>query len=239
MQPLGDLRDIVLRHGEHHRDGLQLGDHNEAVGVGGLHVVARIDQAQADAAVDRRDDVAVSDIELLGIDLGLVHLHRALVLLHQIDLVLVLLARHGIGLGERLVAREIHARLIKQTLVARELPFGLLQRGLVGPRIDLREEVALLDELAFLEADIGQLAIDLRPHRHGRERRHRAERVERDVDVAFGGGGRDDRHRRRGITARASCRLRGWPLVEPPCHRRGDRQQNEENPPREASRLHR
>ena len=38
--------------------GLQLGDHHQAVGVAGVHHVAGVDQAQAEAAADRRGDAA-------------------------------------------------------------------------------------------------------------------------------------------------------------------------------------
>ena len=58
------------------------------------------------------------------------------------------------------------------------------ERGLVGPRVDLGEEVALLDHLPFLEADLHQLARDLRLDGDGGERRHGAERVDRNRHVA-------------------------------------------------------
>ncbi len=40
------------------------------------------------------------------------------------------------------------------------LGLGLVERGLERPRIDLDQRVALLDELAFLEGDLVDLAID-------------------------------------------------------------------------------
>ena len=91
-----DFRQIVLGNREDHRDRLHLGDHGNAARAGGLHVISRIDQAQADAAGDRRNDVAIGDVQRLRIDLRLVELHRALVLLHDEDLILGLLARYRI-----------------------------------------------------------------------------------------------------------------------------------------------
>ena len=128
----------------------------------GLHVVAGIDLAQADPPVDRRDDVAIGQVQLGAVDRALVGLHRARVLLHQEALVVDLLLGDRILPPQRLVALQVGLRLLQQPLVVRELALRLLQRHLVGPRVDLRQEVALLDHLAFLEADLGQLAVDLR-----------------------------------------------------------------------------
>ena len=79
----------------------------------------------------------------------------------------------------------------------RELAFVLLLQDLVGPRIDLRQEVALLDQLAFGEADFGELAVDLGLHGHGRERRDGAERIDDDADIAERDGRGADRLQRR------------------------------------------
>ena len=125
-----DVGQVVFRNREDHRDRLQLRDDGDAGAVGRLHVIARIDQAQPDAAGHRRDDVAIDDVELLLIDLRLVELHRALVLLHDVDLILVLLAGDRILLGQFLVALEIDLRLREQALIVRELAFVLgLQRA--------------------------------------------------------------------------------------------------------------
>ena len=46
-------------------------------------------------------------------------------------------------------------------MILGELALRLGERRLIGPRVDLGEEVALLDDLAFGEADLHQLAGDL------------------------------------------------------------------------------
>ena len=78
-------------------------------------------------------------------------------------------------MSEGLIADQIHARLIEQSLVMDELPFELGFGQLKRARIDLRQKIALLDDLAFLEADFDELAIDLGPDRHGCDGRHGAE----------------------------------------------------------------
>ena len=75
-------------------------------------------------------------------------------------------------------------RLGEQALIVRKLAFELRFQNLIGPRIDLRQEVALFDHLPFGESDIGELTVDLGLHRDGRERRDGAERIDDDADIA-------------------------------------------------------
>src|SRR4029077_7121438 len=160
-------------------------DHRDSGVVAGLHVVSRIDKAKADTAGDRRYDAAVEHVELLLIDLRLIELHRALVLLHNVDLILVLLARDRILLGEFLVAYEADLRVRQHALVRGELAFELRLLKLVGSRVDLRQEIALLDQLPFGEPHLQELAVDLRLHGDGRDRGDGAQRVDDDPDVAL------------------------------------------------------
>ncbi len=52
---------------------------------------------------------------------------------------------------QRAVAREVDlARSRAAPGPARSCALGLGERDLIGPRVDLREEIALLDDLAFL-----------------------------------------------------------------------------------------
>ena len=142
------------------------------------------------------------------IDLRLIELHRALVLLDDVDLILVLLARDRILLGQFLVARHVDLRLRKQALIAGQLAFELGLLKLVGPRVDLREEIAFLDHLPFGESHFGELAVDLGLHGDGRDRRHGAERVDDDANIALADGGGADRLRRVLDARRMAGRLR-------------------------------
>ena len=96
-------------------------------------------------------------------------------------MILVLLARDRILLGQFLIAREVDLRLREQALIVGELAFELRLQELVGARIDLRQEIALLDQLAFGEPDLEQLAVDLGLHGDGGDRRDGAERVDDDA----------------------------------------------------------
>ena len=70
--------------------------------------------------------------------------------------------RHGdLGLG----LRQLSLRLLHLPLRLRQLTFGLIQHGLKGPRIDLKQQLALLDESALfvrlLEKIAGNLRLDV------------------------------------------------------------------------------
>ena len=58
----------------------------------------------------------------------------------------------------------------------------------------MRQKIALLDHLAFAKGHLRQLAVDLRHDIDGRERRHRAEAVDDDSDIAFADGRGFDRN---------------------------------------------
>ena len=69
-------------------------------------------------------------------------------------------------LRQRAVALEVLLGVGEQRLVLRHLGDRLVERGLKRRRVDLHEEVALLDHLAFLEGDLVDLAVDARADGH-------------------------------------------------------------------------
>ena len=85
---------------------------------------------------------------------------------------------------QRAIALEIGPRVLEQRLVARELPGGERELHLERPRVDLGEEVARLHHLALLEGNAHELAVHAAADHDGVERRHRAERVQVDVEAA-------------------------------------------------------
>ena len=151
--------------------------------------------------------------------------HRALILRDQRDLGVERLARHGVLRREALVAGEVDLRALQQRLVARQIAVGLRQRGFVGPRVDLGDQIAFLDLVAFLEIDLEQIAADLAADGHGRERSNGAERIEIDSDVALADGLGHDRHRRR-VAAAAPLLLGRCLLLGPPDDAGDDQQQH-------------
>jgi len=110
--------------------------------------------------------VAIDEVQLLRIDLRLVDLDLAGVLLDEGRLRVELLRRDRVLRDELPVPREIELRIRQRRLILGELALRLFERGLIRPRVDLREEIALLDDLPFLKPNLLQLAGDLRLHRH-------------------------------------------------------------------------
>ena len=132
-----------------------------------MHHVPRIDQAQAHAARDGRSDPAVGQVQARVGHLRLVRLDRALELVDRRHLRVELLARDGVFLQQRLVAREIEARVLQRGLVLGELALLLLDLDLERPGVDLGQQVALAHELAFAVAHGHELAVDAAAHGHG------------------------------------------------------------------------
>ena len=115
-----------------------------------------------------------------------------------IDLRFLLFDERGLGVdlllgdSERAnlgVALEVALGIGEQRLVERLLGCGLVERGLEGPRVDLQQQIALLDNLAFPEADLVDLAIDAGADGHGVPGLRDAQPVEVDGQVLPIGGG--------------------------------------------------
>ncbi len=93
------------------------------------------------------------------------------------------------------IAREIELRVLQRRLVLGSLAFGLGQLDLEGTRIDLREQIALLNDLPLLERDVDQLAVDAASDRHGVQRGRGPEPGQVDAHLAAPRGSGHDRHR--------------------------------------------
>jgi hypothetical protein len=63
------------------------------------------------------------------------------------------------------IALEVEARVVEQRGVAREVALGLRELHLERHGVDLRDRVPGLDELALLEIDARQHAVDARGER--------------------------------------------------------------------------
>ena len=70
------------------------------------------------------------------------------------DLRVAGLRRDRVLRGEGVVAPQVELGVFQRGLVLGELGLRLLERYLIGPRVDLGEEIALFDVLAFLKPDL-------------------------------------------------------------------------------------
>src|SRR5207237_5670007 len=73
------------------------------------------------------------------------------------------------------VALQVEIGIGQIGLILGFLGLGLSERRLEWARIDLGRQVALVDQLPFLEGDLVDLAIDERPHHHRVEAMNRSE----------------------------------------------------------------
>ncbi len=97
-EALVELRQVLLRQAEEHRDRPHLRDDDDAGGILRLHQVAFVDQADAGAAGDRRDDVGVGEDGARIVDHRLVELDLGFELADQRLLGVELLLVDGVGL---------------------------------------------------------------------------------------------------------------------------------------------
>src|SRR5439155_23248643 len=114
-------RQLVLRQGEDDRDRLQLGYDDDAVRITRLDVIAGVNLAQPDAAGDRRDDTAIGQVQLLGVDLRLIGLHDRRLLLHRRRLSIQGLAGDRVLCDERLIALQIDLGVFQRRLILGQL----------------------------------------------------------------------------------------------------------------------
>ena len=153
------------------------------VWVDGIDDVADVDLAQPDTPGDRRLDGGVVELGLRVGDRGVVGRDLRGQLRDGGALGVGLLPRGEFAeLGEAL---QVEIGVGEIGLVLRLLGLGLVERRLERPRIDLDQQIALLDELAFLEGDLDDLAVDAGADQHGVEALHGAEAGQIDREIGL------------------------------------------------------
>src|SRR6266849_4502007 len=159
-----------------------------------MHDVAGIHKTQADAAADRRGDTGIGELQLGVVDLTLIRRDGAIKLADERGLGIELLLGDHAFLKKKLESFEINLGVSAQSLIFGQLPLGLRKLDLEGTRIDLREKLSFVDELALPERDTRELAVHATANRDGVEGGDGADAIEIDGQVAPLGGGNYDRH---------------------------------------------
>src|SRR5262249_18616959 len=141
-----------------------------AVLVPRLHQVAHGDDVAADAPADRREDLRVVEVQLAGRDQGPVGRDVG-----QIDVpgragLIQVRLRRGPAVVRGQVPLVLRLVELQLRLVLADLRLRLVQQGLVRPRVDLEEDVSLLDQVPFPEVDLLQVAPHVGPHVDGIDR---------------------------------------------------------------------
>src|SRR3981081_510374 len=154
-----------LIHAEVSIDRIDADDGGESSGIS-LYQVANIHQLMADTSVDWRCDVSKFKIQLSRIAgrLRRDYLRRRLVLVGQSRIVVFL--RDDPRLSQTLLALE---RRILQLLIGLrllQLANRLVVSILIRARIDLKKQIAFVDNIAFLKGNIDNVTADPRRYRH-------------------------------------------------------------------------
>ena len=158
--------------------------------------VADIDLAHAGDAIDRRGQAGVAELDIGRFDQRLVGFDGALQLRHLRRLRLDQLRRGPTLLAELGVAVEIGLGVCELGLIAIARGRQLVDLRLVGPRIDLCEQVAGMHGLPFGEGDLGDLSLDLAAHEDGVVGDDRADAAQIDRHVLLRDHAGDDGYRR-------------------------------------------
>ena len=116
-----------------------------------LNNVALVDKNAPDAAVDRRPDGAIGELKPAVLDIGFVRLDRGCQRVRVGAELVVLVLGHIVLLDQDLVPFSLIFGIFRLRRVPCQLCLGLLERGIVGTRVDLEEQVALFYILALFK----------------------------------------------------------------------------------------
>ena len=221
---------LVFGRRENHGDRLDLRDGDDAGLRRGIDDVADIDQTQAGDARDRRLDGSVVELGLRIEDGGVVGRDLRGKLRHGGALGVGLLP--GGELAEFNEALQIEIGVGEIGLVLLLLRFGLVERGLERPGIDLDKQVALFHQVTFLEGDVVDLAIDPGAHHDGVKALHGAEPAQPHRKIRFcdrgdgdGNGGISRRRLLGGVSLRRPIRaVKSLPAESARCNQHGGQQ---------------
>ena len=156
---LADGLEVAHAHRKQHIDRV-LADDGRQYAACRIDEIADGEGGAADAAVDRRADVGVIEIEL-GLLERRLHLHD--LAFGGVDRCLVLV---DLALRTELALRQVHGAVVLELGIDElglgdgEISLGLLDRRLELRLLDLVEQVARLDVLTLLEQDLFQEALD-------------------------------------------------------------------------------
>jgi len=129
----------------------------------GVDEIALIDEAEPGAARDRGLDGRIVELRPRGVDRRGVGGDRGGQLQHHGVLRIELLLGGEVLLGERCKTSKIELCVGEIGLVLRLLGYGLVERGLKRPGVDLGQKISLFDRLTFVKGDPHDLAVDSGP----------------------------------------------------------------------------
>src|SRR5712692_690450 len=151
---------LILRKAEENDNGLKLRDKAQTVLIVGMNNIARVHQAQADASRDGRSDAAVAELELGVVNRRLVNLDGPFELADRSLLCVRLLLGDDPCFVQRVETVGVDHGVVELGRVASELPLGLFELHLKSARVNLRQQVALVDNLPLCKSNMNELAVN-------------------------------------------------------------------------------
>src|SRR5438046_4942767 len=115
-----------------------------------MHDVADIDEAETDAAADRRSDAGIGELEFGVVNQALIRCNGAIKLANQCGLRIELLLRDDAFFKEQLITLKIDLCILPLRLVFSELYLSLLQVDLERTGCDHGGKIDLVCEVSFL-----------------------------------------------------------------------------------------
>src|SRR6202043_1859570 len=165
-----ELRQRVGGQREAYEDRVDLIDADDARRIGSPDDVAGIDQAGSNAAVYRRADGAVVQLDLRRVDQGLIGLDACLGLRNQGSGGVDLLGGDRKSLRKIGIPGQIETDVVELRLVLELVGFGLSQHRFKRSRVDLDQQVAGADILSLVEPNLDDLTVDPGLDEHAVER---------------------------------------------------------------------
>src|SRR5438876_1090560 len=166
---LPDRRQADRGNGEAHEDRAHLHDRDQRI-VPRADEVALMEEQPSRAATDRRADRRVLEVQPGDCRRCRIGAHRGVGRVGRRLLCLVIFLRHRVRCGESLVARGFACAAYCLREIAEQRSLGLLQRGAVGTRIDLEQDLAGRDFVAFGEVHVEDRPVHLRQDVHRTDR---------------------------------------------------------------------
>src|ERR1700722_17498894 len=151
---------------------------------------------RSDAAGERRRHAGAIEIELSVVNCGLRVINGCLSRLLVCGALVRVLDRSEATLLQRVGAPGLKSGQFELGACGLELRRRLVQLDLVRSGVDLKEEVALRDDVTVLECDLVQGAADLRPEFHLLYGGELAEKQKAPLDILLGRNADGDRRRK-------------------------------------------
>ena len=162
VDPIRDAQIVLFPQGKVRLDGIDLRDRGQE--RAGPHEVADLSRGDRGDARDERGHFGEPEVELRRIDGRLRRLDGGQRRQIGLDVVVELTLRDRALLGQRAVTGQVALGLPELRLRLAQSRLRLRERHVEGPRIDLEEHLALLDEAAFLVLATHEVARHLRPN---------------------------------------------------------------------------